>query len=317
MSSSPSATASASSSTPPASPRAAPPSPSPRADVTPPPLSATVDVSGAQPTPSSSARASQVPIDVVEAIKMFKARAGIELKPARSSETSIIFNWGVRFTYMVNGEQQLGWKCLASQSCREEASFCRLFCGKTSTATKHLKEVHSIPSAPMRPQLTEAQEVLARAQLEVQWRPHVLLDDADDWVQELNLTSAARFAPSGAPMTHRPRILLLDGSVRERNYSRLLVYECARVLDYLGAQVRVFTPLALPVCDPSAHKTDTKVLELSALTEWSEGQMWVATEMHGQVSAAMKNQLDWFRATTGSERPMQGKTVAVLQVRLR
>lgn len=260
-------------------------------------------------------RVSQAPIDVEEAIKMFKARAGIELKPARSSETSIIFSWGVRFAYLVNGEQQLGWKCLASQSCREEASFCRLFSGKTSSATKHLKEVHSIPSAPARPPLTEAQEALTRTQLEIQWRPHVLRDDSDDWVQELNLTSAARFAPSGTPMTHKPRILILDGSMRERNYSRLLAYECARVLDYLGAQVRVFSPLGLLVCDPSAPKTDAKVLELSALTEWSEGQMWIATEMHSQVSAAMKNQLDWFPATTGAERPMQGKTVAVLQVR--
>lgn len=315
MSSTLTADAAATSTTPP---RATSPSPSPRADVTPPCASAseTSDAAGdAKTTTPTVERVSQVPIDVEEAIKMFKARAGIELKPARSSESSIIFSWGVRFAYLVNGEQQLGWKCLASQSCREEASFCRLFSGKTSSATKHLKEVHSIPSAPARLPLTEAQEALARTQLEIQWRPHVLRDDSDDWIQELNLTSAARFAPSSTPMTHRLRILILDGSMRERNYSRLLAYECARVLDYLGAQVRVLTPLGLPVCDPSTPKTDAKVLELSALTEWSEGQMWIATEMHGQVSAAMKNQLDWFPATTASERPMQGKTVAVLQVR--
>jgi len=34
---------------------------------------------------------------------------------------------------------------------------------------------------------------------------------------------------------HRPRILLLYGSNRERSYSRLLVQEAARLLEHFGA----------------------------------------------------------------------------------
>ena len=46
--------------------------------------------------------------------------------------------------------------------------------------------------------------------------------------------------------THKPKILLLYGSLRERSFSRLVVEECARLLEALGAETRIFNPQGLP-----------------------------------------------------------------------
>ena len=35
---------------------------------------------------------------------------------------------------------------------------------------------------------------------------------------------------------HKPRILILYGSLRERSYSRLLAEEAGRILEYMGAR---------------------------------------------------------------------------------
>ena len=48
---------------------------------------------------------------------------------------------------------------------------------------------------------------------------------------------------------HRPRILLLYGSLRERSYSRLLTLEAARLLEAFGAETRIFDPTGLPLPD--------------------------------------------------------------------
>ena len=53
----------------------------------------------------------------------------------------------------------------------------------------------------------------------------------------------ARFAL--AP--HKPRILLLYGSLRSRSYSRFLTFEAARLLERLGAEIRIFDPSGLPL----------------------------------------------------------------------
>jgi arsenic resistance protein ArsH len=112
---------------------------------------------------------------------------------------------------------------------------------------------------------------------------------------------------------HRPRILLLYGSLRDRSYSRLLVEEAARILDCLGAETRIFDPRELPLPDsvPAEHP---KVQELRALSEWSEGQVWCSPERHGAISGIMKAQIDWIPLEIGSVRPTQGRTLAVMQV---
>jgi len=112
---------------------------------------------------------------------------------------------------------------------------------------------------------------------------------------------------------HRPRILLLYGSLRERSYSRLLCFEAARLLEAMGAEVRIFNPAGLPLPDdaPDSHP---KVQELRRLAAWSEGMVWCSPERHGAMTGVMKAQIDWIPLTAGSVRPTQGKTLAVMQV---
>lgn len=112
---------------------------------------------------------------------------------------------------------------------------------------------------------------------------------------------------------HPPRILFLYGSLRERSYSRLLAEEAARIIQGMGAEVRFFHPHDLPVYG-SVPDTHPKVQELRALSIWSEGQVWSSPELHGNVSGLFKNQIDWIPLTTGSVRPTQGRTLAVMQV---
>ncbi|EJV1369694.1 arsenical resistance protein ArsH [Pseudomonas aeruginosa] len=112
---------------------------------------------------------------------------------------------------------------------------------------------------------------------------------------------------------HRPRILLLYGSTRERSFSRLLVLEAARLLERFGAETRIFDPSGLPLPDdaPLEHR---KVRELRDLVQWSEGQVWCSPERHGALSAVFKAQIDWIPLALGAVRPTQGKTLAVMQV---
>lgn len=112
---------------------------------------------------------------------------------------------------------------------------------------------------------------------------------------------------------HKPRILILYGSIREVSYSRLLAHESRRLLEHLGCDVRVFDPKGLPLPDdaPASHP---KVQELRKLSEWSEGQVWISPERHGAMTGVMKSQIDWIPLAVGSVRPTQGKTLAVMQV---
>lgn len=113
--------------------------------------------------------------------------------------------------------------------------------------------------------------------------------------------------------THPPRILLLYGSLRERSYSRFLAEEAARLLQRMGAETRIFDPRDLPLPDsvPADHP---KVAELRALSQWSEGQVWVSPERHGTITGILKCQIDWLPLESGAIRPTQGRTLAVMQV---
>ncbi|KWS05617.1 Arsenic resistance protein ArsH [Lysobacter capsici AZ78] len=113
--------------------------------------------------------------------------------------------------------------------------------------------------------------------------------------------------------SHRPRILILYGSLRPQSFSRKLALEAERLLQHFGADTRMFDPHDLPMLD-SVAATHPKVQELRALSLWSEGQVWVSPERHGGVTAVFKNQIDWLPLEEGSVRPTQGRTLAVMQV---
>ncbi len=112
---------------------------------------------------------------------------------------------------------------------------------------------------------------------------------------------------------HKPRILILYGSLREQSYSRFLAQECARLLEAMGAETRIFNPSGLPLPD-DAPVDHPKVQELRELSIWSEGQVWVSPERHGNMTGIMKAQIDWIPLSAGAVRPTQGKTLALLQV---
>jgi arsenic resistance protein ArsH len=134
--------------------------------------------------------------------------------------------------------------------------------------------------------------------------PNLASDVAD-------VPTADRLGVDGA--SHPPRILVLYGSLRPQSYSRKLALEAGRLLRHFGAEVRVFDPRGLPLLD-AVDADHPKVRELRALSQWSEGQVWVSPERHGSVTAVFKNQIDWLPLEIGSVRPTQGRTLAVMQV---
>ncbi len=129
---------------------------------------------------------------------------------------------------------------------------------------------------------------------------------------EIDLPDLAKFGPAGN-CKHSPRILLLYGSMRERSYSRLLTLEAERLLQRFGAETRVFDPRDLPIAD-SVSADHPKVIELRALSLWSEGQVWCSPEQHGNITGVFKNQIDWLPLELRGVRPTQGRTLAVMQV---
>lgn len=77
------------------------------------------------------------------------------------------------------------------------------------------------------------------------------------------------FARLVAPaLDHKPRILMLYGSLRERSYSRFLTFEGQRLLEAFGAEVRVFHANGLPLPN-DAPDTHPKVQELREAMLWS------------------------------------------------
>ncbi|MBE7377139.1 arsenical resistance protein ArsH [Pseudomonas lopnurensis] len=138
-------------------------------------------------------------------------------------------------------------------------------------------------------------------------------DDLPNIAPELlDLPSLEKLGLAPQP-EHRPRILLLYGSNRERSYSRLLTQEAARLLQRFGAETRIFDPAGLPLPD-DAPVSHPKVQELRELMQWSEGQVWCSPERHGSMSAVFKAQIDWVPLALGAVRPTQGKTLALMQV---
>jgi len=111
-----------------------------------------------------------------------------------------------------------------------------------------------------------------------------------------------------------PRILLLYGSLRTRSFSRFAVEEAARLLQYFGAETRIFDPSDLPFPDQVQGDDHPAIQELREHSMWSEGQVWCSPERHGQITGLMKAQIDHLPLNVGGMRPTQGRTLAVMQV---
>ncbi|MEL7261356.1 MAG: arsenical resistance protein ArsH [Pseudomonadota bacterium] len=113
---------------------------------------------------------------------------------------------------------------------------------------------------------------------------------------------------------HKPRILLLYGSLRPQSYSRRSAEEAARILRHLGCETKMFDPAGLPLVD-GAGSDHPKVVELRDLAIWAEGMVWSSPERHGAMTGLMKTQIDWLPLSMqGGIRPTQGKTLALMQV---
>lgn len=111
-----------------------------------------------------------------------------------------------------------------------------------------------------------------------------------------------------------PRILLLYGSLRARSFSRLALEEAARLLQFFGAETRIFDPTDLPFPDQIHGDNHAAIEELREHSLWSEGQVWCSPERHGQITGLMKAQIDHLPLEMGGMRPTQGRTLAVMQV---
>ncbi|KAI0395042.1 flavoprotein-like protein [Xylariaceae sp. FL0594] len=153
-------------------------------------------------------------------------------------------------------------------------------------------------------------------QIRAKYRPFLLdpQTTANDWISELELDDVTALAQQDLEKTgSRLKVLVLYGSLRKRSYSKLAAYEAARIFHRLGCDVRVFGPSPLPIRD-SVVAEHPAVQELRELSMWSDGHVWCSPEQHGNLTAVFKNQIDWIPLSTGSVRPSQGRTLALVQV---
>ncbi|KFA63037.1 hypothetical protein S40285_06397 [Stachybotrys chlorohalonatus IBT 40285] len=152
--------------------------------------------------------------------------------------------------------------------------------------------------------------------IRAKYRPFLLDSQgaAHDWVSELELDTVTAMALEDLEKTgSRLKVLVLYGSLRKRSYSKLAAFEAARILHRLGCDVRVYNPSMLPIRD-SVDADHPAVQELRELSRWSDGHVWCSPEQHGNLTAVFKNQIDWIPLSTGSVRPTQGRTLAIVQV---
>jgi hypothetical protein len=87
-----------------------------------------------------------VPAELKRAEDEYRPKPGFVVVPPAPTERSFIFKWGIRAHHIDDPSSQ-GWICLATRACRDAESIQGLYGGKTSRATKHLKNVHDITSA--------------------------------------------------------------------------------------------------------------------------------------------------------------------------
>jgi arsenical resistance protein ArsH len=136
----------------------------------------------------------------------------------------------------------------------------------------------------------------------------------------INSVMTELFSPKKTSLAHKPKILILYGSLRDRSYSRLLAEEAAKILESFGAEVRFFHPHDLPLANIGlTQASDESILPdsvqaLRADVVWCEAMVWSGNEVHGNISSVLKNQIDWLPLKSGAIRSTQGKLLAIMQV---
>ena len=141
--------------------------------------------------------------------------------------------------------------------------------------------------------------------------------DNNDNMPRFDAALTGHLDPAQMPrkaLGHKPRVLMLYGSLRERSYSRLMVEEAARVLRHFGAEPRIYNPSGLPLPDDGTDASHPKVAELRDAVTWCDAMVWCSPERHGAMTGLMKAQIDWIPLSLGGVRPTQGKVLAVMQV---
>jgi arsenic resistance protein ArsH len=124
-----------------------------------------------------------------------------------------------------------------------------------------------------------------------QYRDHKN-EERDDWVSGLDLSRAASLK-SLHENDGRIKILILYGSLRRTSHNKKLAYEFARILDtHFYTDTRIYDSQGLPIKD-DVNDNHEKVLELRALSLWSDAQIYVSPEQHGSIAGVMKNLIDW------------------------
>ena len=113
---------------------------------------------------------------------------------------------------------------------------------------------------------------------------------------------------------HKPRILVLYGSLRSVSYARKSAEQAARILRTRGCDVRMFDPLGLTFLGIDGVEPHLEVLELCDLAVRSEDMVCSSPERHGAMLGIMTLQIDWLSLDMGGVRPTQGKTLALMQV---
>ena len=87
--------------------------------------------------------------------------------------------------------------------------------------------------------------------------------------EHFKVPALADFDETARAVPHKPRILLLYGSLRERSYSRFLTFEAARLLERMGAETRIFHADGLPL--PNAYTQPRSALIQSRSGDLRDG----------------------------------------------
>ncbi|KAF4128897.1 hypothetical protein GN958_ATG21875 [Phytophthora infestans] len=72
--------------------------------------------------------------------------AGAKVLPARPSNTSFVYDWGVRVISTSKASATAVWMCLASETCRTQRAKMLMSSGQTSKATHNFSKAHGIGS---------------------------------------------------------------------------------------------------------------------------------------------------------------------------